>query len=248
MYILLLFSVSDKTCKGCVQFFHQSSSLQSQLTRSDLWIHLDKPIPKANPKSFIEIQVVDQKRKTKTLIAKTFIQHPKIGWHRVGLNDITKWTTSSNRGYLQVDLLLQISCVQSSVSLDGETLPYLDLSEETILKRRIRRSAKCTSRATTCCLDTFEIEFQKYVGDLAQAIILPKSVNVGQCRGTCNQPHTASDAHSGIVQSTKIKKPDVNLCCVPHKYKSFATLIYNGTDEIVIRNINDMVVSECGCA
>ena len=239
--------VMDPKCKNCVSFIRESSTRRSTVTNSDLWIHQN---PKINirRRRLIKVYLIKKGTWKKTLLAKRRIRRKRSGWHRINLKDIIKYIVTRG-GYLHIDLILQITCTGCKVSLSGINAPYFDLSEKSITKRKAHKSLKCTPGSTACCLDDFFINLQDYVEGLAEWIVLPKGINLGTCRGVCDSVHTVFGAHSGVVKAPKLKNSvEWDLCCVPKRYKSISTLFYNKKGEIIVRNIHDLVVSECACA
>lgn len=192
-----------------------------------------------------------QKNGDKKLMFKRIVTDgTQTGWVNEKINNNkSKWITyNKESGTSQVDLKLQLKCVGCKIDVEKKK-PMLDISEETKIRKRSRRSLKCTLNLNGgCCLDNFVVRFADFMGPHANNIIVPKSIDIRQCRGYCSHG-TISKAHGAILraaQSKSASSEDSRLCCVPQRYKPFPILISNG-NEITRKIINDVAVSECGC-
>lgn len=150
-----------------------------------------------------------------------------------------------------MDALIEIVCSYCRVITEDRTLPYAGLVAELLINPTpsVRR---CTVNTTTCCLDDFEIKLNKYIKPLSGDIIWPKVINVGACRGSCDDIHVGYHPHSALVSAVKLQGMKENkregLCCVPKKYVSISTIIDEGQGFLVAKSIHDLVVDECTCA
>jgi nodal len=114
-------------------------------------------------------------------------------------------------------------------------------------KRASERRAQLGARKL-CQRHDFDIDFADIGWD--KWIIYPKRYNAYYCMGRCPTPveKSYSPTNHAILQglirlgNTIIPRP----CCVPTKLRPLSMLYYE-YDEIVVRQHEDMIATECGC-
>ena len=74
---------------------------------------------------------------------------------------------------------------------------------------------------------------------------LPKTVDIGNCVGTCSDGYTHSNAHFFLKRhgAGSSFKP----CCVPFAYKDLTTLIQTSLGLIQITSLPGAIITKCGC-
>ena len=244
-YIYVL--VTDPQCPGCIRFSYTTNVYTGNISYLNLWVYQQATNGQGSKRNDIKVHKIQDV--SKEFILKQRVRRAKSGWVNIKINDIYKWITSTVDGHLKVELLLQLTCTHCSILLDGPNLPMLDISDEMMIKKRKRRSLKCSAREGECCLDSFYVEFKDFMGDFAKLIIWPEGEDIGHCRGSCEMGNPISREHAAILKAAKSKmSEDMQLCCVPQKFKSFSVLVYNRKVELIKKDIFDLVVAECGCA
>ncbi|XP_068225275.1 bone morphogenetic protein 2-like [Palaemon carinicauda] len=84
-------------------------------------------------------------------------------------------------------------------------------------------------------------------------IVYPTSYNAYQCLGQCSFPlgQDLNPTNHAIVQSIINNSGDFPLvqrpCCVPSTYGNLSLLYYNAEENVVLRQYDKMVATECGC-
>lgn len=95
--------------------------------------------------------------------------------------------------------------------------------------------------ASPCQLVPLMVNLTETVGEF---ILLPGTVDIGDCVGTCRRPENQITVHSYI--KNKIFGSSAQSCCVPTNFVGVEVLIQvNGS--FSIDRIESMKVTQCGC-
>ncbi|KAM9332681.1 inhibin subunit beta Aa [Pholidichthys leucotaenia] len=123
------------------------------------------------------------------------------------------------------------------------------------LRRRRKRGLECDGKVRICCKRQFYVNF-KDIG-WNDWIIAPPGYHANYCEGDCPS-HVASimgttlSFHSTVINHYRMKgnSPFQNLrsCCVPTRLRAMSMLYYNEEQKIIKKDIQNMVVEECGCS
>ncbi|XP_028289071.1 inhibin subunit beta Aa [Parambassis ranga] len=122
-------------------------------------------------------------------------------------------------------------------------------------RRRRKRGLECTDKVRICCKRQFYVNF-KDIG-WSDWIIAPPGYHANYCEGECPY-HMASitgsmfSFHSTVINHYRMKgqSPFQNLrsCCVPTRLRAMSMLYYNEEQKIIKKDIQNMIVEECGCS
>ncbi|XP_067463140.1 inhibin subunit beta Ab [Thunnus thynnus] len=122
-------------------------------------------------------------------------------------------------------------------------------------QRRIKRSLECDGKIHVCCKQQFYVNF-KDIG-WSDWIIAPSGYHANYCEGDCPN-HMASISssslsfHSTVINQYRIRgySPFQNIrsCCVPTRLRAMSMLYYNEEQKIIKKDIQNMIVEECGCS
>ena len=94
---------------------------------------------------------------------------------------------------------------------------------------------------SSCCeVQPLQLDFRKAFGAQFRSIVWPKKVNIGTC--LCTTPST-----NGEFCGTKSTTAATPCKCGPTKYENFKVLLYQGQNELVLKQISGVKISECGC-
>lgn len=120
---------------------------------------------------------------------------------------------------------------------------------------RKKRGLECDEEVQVCCKRQLYINF-KDIG-WNDWIIAPSGYHANYCEGECPS-HVASIAgstlsfHSAVISHYRLRgySPFQNLhsCCVPTRLRAMSMLYYNEEQKIIKKDIQNMVVEECGCS
>lgn len=122
-------------------------------------------------------------------------------------------------------------------------------------RRRRKRGLECDGKVRVCCKRQFYVNF-KDIG-WNDWIIAPSGYHANYCEGECPS-HVASitgstlSFHSTVISHYRMRgySPFQNLrsCCVPTRLRAMSMLYYNEEQKIIKKDIQDMIVEECGCS
>ena len=122
-------------------------------------------------------------------------------------------------------------------------------------RRRRKRGLECDGKVRVCCKRQFYVNF-KDIG-WNDWIIAPPGYHANYCEGDC-PGHVASitgsslSFHSTVINHYRMRgySPFQNLksCCVPTRLRAMSMLYYNEEQKIVKKDIQNMIVEECGCS
>uniref|UniRef100_A0A8C6SZT1 Inhibin subunit beta Aa n=1 Tax=Neogobius melanostomus TaxID=47308 RepID=A0A8C6SZT1_9GOBI len=122
-------------------------------------------------------------------------------------------------------------------------------------KRRKKRGLECDGKVRVCCKRQFYVNF-KDIG-WNDWIIAPNGYHANYCEGDCPS-HVASitgsslSFHSTVIGHYRMRgySPFQNLrsCCVPTRLRAMSMLYYNEEQKIIKKDIQNMIVEECGCS
>lgn len=121
--------------------------------------------------------------------------------------------------------------------------------------RRRKRGLECDGKVRVCCKRQFYVNF-KDIG-WNDWIIAPPGYHANYCEGECPS-HVASitgstlSFHSTVISHYRMRgySPFQNLrsCCVPTRLRAMSMLYYNEEQKIIKKDIQNMIVEECGCS
>lgn len=123
------------------------------------------------------------------------------------------------------------------------------------LRQRKKRGLECDEEVQLCCKRQLYIDF-KDIG-WNDWIIAPSGYHANYCEGECPS-HAASIAgstlsfHSTVISHYRMRGyspfQTLHSCCVPARLRAMSMLYYNEEQKIIKKDIQNMVVEECGCS
>uniref|UniRef100_A0A3Q2E2L5 Inhibin subunit beta Ab n=2 Tax=Cyprinodon variegatus TaxID=28743 RepID=A0A3Q2E2L5_CYPVA len=124
--------------------------------------------------------------------------------------------------------------------------------EEEEPQRRVKRGLECNGKIHVCCKRQFYVSF-KDIG-WSDWIIAPSGYHANYCEGECPNHMSGSTLsfHSAVISHYRMRGfgPFQNMksCCVPTRLRAMSMLYYNEEQKIIKKDIQDMIVEECGCS
>lgn len=200
------------------------------------------------------------------LVEKNFHAR-RSGWHMFSVSAAVQLLLESEEDAV---LSLRVSCplcasagarpvLMSSKQQDQSHRPFLVVlvQQEDGGDSRLRkkRGLECDEDVQVCCKRQFYIDF-KNIG-WNDWIIAPSGYHANYCEGECPS-HAASIAgstlsfHSTVISHYRMRGyspfQKLHSCCVPARLRAMSMLYYNEDQKIIKKDIQDMVVEECGCS
>ncbi|KAG9475946.1 inhibin beta A chain [Eleutherodactylus coqui] len=121
--------------------------------------------------------------------------------------------------------------------------------------RRRKRGLECDGKVSNCCKKHFYVSF-KDIG-WSDWIIAPPGYHANYCEGDCPN-HIAGTSgaslsfHSTVINQYRVKGQSpfnsIKSCCVPSKLRAMSMLYYDDGQNIIKKDIQNMIVEECGCS
>ncbi|XP_062337179.1 inhibin subunit beta Ab [Osmerus eperlanus] len=120
---------------------------------------------------------------------------------------------------------------------------------------RNKRALECDSKIRICCKRQFYVNF-KDIG-WNDWIIAPSGYHANYCEGDCPS-HVSSftgsslSFHSTVINHYRMRGytpfQNIKSCCVPTRLRAMSMLYYNEEQKIIKKDIQNMIVEECGCS
>ncbi|KAJ8336715.1 hypothetical protein SKAU_G00379350 [Synaphobranchus kaupii] len=252
--------------------FHMSKEGNdlSLVEQANVWLFLK--LAKANrSRAKVTIQLLHRQQGPDGLVQEVSVSEKAVDTRRSG------WHTLPVSGTVQAlldqggsSLGLRVSCPQCADV--GATLVLAEVPKREreqshrpflmavvrqdgdLAHRRSKRGLECDGKIRTCCKKQFHVNF-KEIG-WSDWIIAPSGYHANYCEGDC-PGHVASitgsslSFHSTVINHYRMRgySPFTNIksCCVPTRLRAMSMLYYNEEQKIVKKDIQNMIVEECGC-
>lgn len=253
---------------GIVNFLiSKEGGEMSVVDQANVWIFLR--LPKGNrTRANVTIRLLLQQSTGEKFLAEKSVDTRRSGWHTFPASESVQTLLQHGGSTLS----LRVSC---PLCADARATPVLvspggsereqshrpflmavvrqmdDLS----LRRRRKRGLECDGKARVCCKRQFYVNF-KDIG-WNDWIIAPSGYHANYCEGDCasNVASITGNSlsfHSTVISHYRIRgySPFTNIksCCVPTRLRAMSMLYYNEEQKIVKKDIQNMIVEECGCS
>lgn len=194
----------------------------------------------------------------------------RSGWHTLAIprtvQNLLDGGSSPLRLRISCPLCLEAGAAPVLTPANGEPAtgrdqshrPFLMVAlrdQEEVAKRRAKRALQCDGKIRICCKREFYVNF-KDIG-WSDWIIAPAGYHANYCEGDCPN-HMASigssplSFHSTVINHYRMRgySPFQNIksCCVPTRLRAMSMLYYNEEQKIIKKDIQNMIVEECGCS
>ncbi|XP_039609328.1 inhibin beta A chain-like [Polypterus senegalus] len=199
------------------------------------------------------------------MVSEKAVDTRRSGWHTLPVASIVQ--ALLEKGHNSLDL--RIACDQCQ---EAGATPILAEKEEKEQShrpflmvvarqsedhphRRRKRGLECDGKISICCKKQFQVSF-KDIG-WNDWIIAPSSYHANYCEGDCPSHITVTSGsplsfHSTVISHYRIRgySPfnSMKSCCVPTKFRAMSMLYYDDGQNIVKKDIQNMIVEECGCS
>ncbi|XP_016138197.1 inhibin beta A chain-like [Sinocyclocheilus grahami] len=239
----------------------------SLVEQANVWLFLR--LPKGNrTRANVTIRLLLQQSTGEKVLAEKSVDTRRSGWHMFPVSASLQALLQNGESTLSLRVSCPL-CADARATLvlvtpgGGEReqshRPFLmavvrqmdDLSQ----RRRRKRGLECDGKVRVCCKRQFYVNF-KDIG-WNDWIIAPSGYHANYCEGDCPS-HVASitgnslSFHSTVINHYRMRgySPFTNIksCCVPTRLRAMSMLYYNEEQKIVKKDIQNMIVEECGCS
>ncbi|XP_043920742.1 inhibin beta A chain [Protopterus annectens] len=238
--------------------------------QASVWLFLK--VAKSNrSRAKVEIQIFQRNQQHNNssegeiLLTHKTVETRRSGWHTLPVSAAVQ--ALLDRGQSVLDL--RVKCQQCKdggavVILAGKEekeqshrpfLMILARQSEDHPHRRRKRGLECDGKISICCKKQFFVSF-KDIG-WSDWIIAPTGYHANYCEGDCPS-HIAGTStssisfHSTVINHYRMRGyspfTSIKSCCVPTKLRAMSMLYYDDGQNIVKKDIQSMIVEECGCS
>ncbi|XP_028826578.1 inhibin subunit beta Aa [Denticeps clupeoides] len=258
---------------GFINFvISREGSDMSLVEQANVWLFLK--LTKTNrSRAKVTIQLFQQQEQhgnSEVLLAEKMVDTRRSGWHTFPVSSPVQALLAGSSSALE----LRVSCPQCAdvgatpvlVTSAGagereqSHRPFLmavvrQVDDAGLSHRRRKRGLECDGKVRVCCKRQFFVNF-KDIG-WNDWIIAPSGYHANYCEGDCPSnvasiTGSSLSFHSTVISHYRIRgySPFTNIksCCVPTRLRAMSMLYYNEEHKIVKKDIQNMVVEECGCS
>ncbi|KAM8727505.1 inhibin subunit beta Ab isoform 1-T1 [Acanthopagrus schlegelii] len=243
----------------------------SMVEQANVWIFLK--VSKGNrPKGKVMLRLLrlSNNEEEEECVSEKMVDTRRSGWHTLGVSRSIQTLLDSGRSSVS----MQVSCLlcaeagaapilvpantEQAGERDQSHRPFLMVvlrarEEETL--QRVKRGLECDGKIHVCCKRQFYVDFRDIGWN--DWIIAPSGYHANYCEGDCSN-HMASISssslsfHSTVINHYRMRgySPFQNIksCCVPTRLRAMSMLYYNEEQKIIKKDVQNMIVEECGCS
>ncbi|XP_042353892.1 inhibin subunit beta Ab [Plectropomus leopardus] len=244
----------------------------SVVEQANVWIFL-KVSKGSRAKGKVTLQLLqlhhEDDREKEECVSEKVVDTGRSGWHTLGVSRSIQTLLDGGGSSLSLRVSCQL-CAGAGASpilvpdiveragRDQSHRPFLMVAlraGEEATQRRVKRGLECDGKIRVCCKRQFYVNF-KDIG-WNDWIIAPSGYHANYCEGDCPN-HMASFSgsslsfHSTVINHYRMRgySPFQNIksCCVPTRLRAMSMLYYNEEQKIIKKDIQNMIVDECGCS
>ncbi|XP_048384452.1 inhibin subunit beta Ab [Stegostoma tigrinum] len=235
----------------------------SLVEQANIWLYLKLSNKSNRSRSKVTLRL-SQEGEGGRVVSEKQVDIKRSGWHSLPVSRTVQTILASTDRSLMLKVSCEL-CLEAGVSpvlietdVEESHRPFLMLlvRESTAHTHRIRkRGLECDGKVNICCRKQFYVNFRD-IG-WSDWIIAPPGYYGNYCEGECPS-HIAGTSgsslsfHSAVINHYRIRgySPFNNIksCCVPTKLRAMSMLYYDDGHNIVKKDIQNMIVEECGCS
>lgn len=258
-----------------VKFDISKESAGQVVEQANVWIFL-KLAKGSHAKGKVSLQLLQSPSvstdsnpdpQDEVLVSQKMVDARRSGWHTLSIGASAQALLDRGGGELRFRVSCPLCADVGAVPILGEGKgkehlqshrPFLMLvlrPAEDRQHRRSKRGLECDANMRACCKRHFYVNF-KDIG-WSDWIIAPSGYHANYCEGECpghaaNMAGTALSFHSTVINHYRMRgySPFVGIrsCCVPTRLRAMSMLYYNEEQKIIKKDIQNMIVEECGCS
>ncbi|XP_068998355.1 inhibin subunit beta Ab [Embiotoca jacksoni] len=248
----------------------------SAVEQANVWIFLKmSKVNRAKGKVMLRLlrlrpDAGDDEEDEDECVSEKMVDTRRSGWHTLSIQRSVQTLLDDGGSSLS----LRVSCPlcaeagaspllapadsERATGRDQSHRPFLMVvlrAREEAAQRRVKRGLECDGKIRLCCKRQFYVNF-KDIG-WSDWIIAPSGYHANYCEGDCPN-HMASlgssslSFHSTVINHYRMRgySPFQNIksCCVPTRLRAMSMLYYNEEQKIIKKDIQNMIVEECGCS
>ncbi|KAG7319480.1 hypothetical protein KOW79_016623 [Hemibagrus wyckioides] len=253
----------------------KESAPQSVVEQANVWIFL-KLAKGSHAKGKVSLQLLQTPSvstesnpdpQDEVLVSQKMVDARRSGWHTLSVGASVQALLDRGGGELRLRVSCPLCADVGAVPILGEGKgkehsqshrPFLMLALRPADERQHRRSKRgleCEGNMRACCKRHFYVNF-KDIG-WSDWIIAPSGYHANYCEGECpghaaNMAGTALSFHSTVINHYRMRGyspfAGIRSCCVPTRLRAMSMLYYNEEQKIIKKDIQNMIVEECGCS
>ncbi|XP_044076115.1 inhibin subunit beta Ab [Siniperca chuatsi] len=243
----------------------------SVVEQANIWIFLK--VSKGNRvkgKAMLRLLHPHRDHDEEECVSEKMVDTHRSGWHTLSVSRSVQTLLDGGGSSLSLRVSCPL-CTEAGASpvlvpavgerareRDQSHRPFLMVAVralEEATQRRVKRGLECDGKIRICCKRQFYVNF-KDIG-WNDWIIAPSGYHANYCEGDCPN-HMASISvsslsfHSTVINHYRMRgySPFQNIksCCVPTRLRAMSMLYYNEEQKIIKKDIENMIVEECGCS
>ena len=238
--------------------------------QANVWVFVK--VPKANrAKGKVMLRLLQLKgNDEEECVSEKLVDARRSGWHTLDVaRSIQALLDGGGRSIgLRICCLLCAEAEATPILAPANTMraggrdqshrPFLMSvlrAREEATQGRVRRGLECDEKTHVCCKRQFYVNFRDIGWN--DWIIAPSGYHANYCEGDCPN-HMASlsgsslSFHSTVINHYRMRGyspfQSIKSCCVPTRLRAMSMLYYNEEQKIIKKDIQNMIVEECGCS
>ncbi|XP_020514247.1 inhibin beta A chain-like [Labrus bergylta] len=242
------------------------SSDSSVVEQANVWIFF-KVLKgnRAKGKVMLRLLLEDDKGEEDCVLEK-MVDARRSGWHTLAISRQVQNLLEGGSSSLSLEVSCPLCAEGGALPVlttgaggrDQSHRPFLTVTmrpREELTQRRIKRGLECDGKLRLCCKRQFYVDF-KDIG-WSDWIIAPSGYHANYCEGDCPN-HMVSfggsslSFHSMVINHYRLRGhgpfQNVRSCCVPTRLRAMSMLYFNEEQKIIKKDVQDMIVDECGCS
>ncbi|KAF7692827.1 inhibin subunit beta Ab [Silurus meridionalis] len=253
----------------------EDSTIQSVVEQANVWIFLKLP-KGSHAKGKVSLQLLqtpgvstesNPDPQDEVLVSQKMVDARRSGWHTLSVGASVQTLLDRGGGELRLRVSCPLCAEIGAVPILGEGKgkehsqshrPFLMVvlhPAEERQHRRNKRGLECEGNMRACCKRHFYVNF-KEIG-WSDWIIAPSGYHANYCEGECpghaaSMAGTALSFHSTVINHYRMRGyspfAGIRSCCVPTRFRAMSMLYFNEEQKIIKKDIQNMIVEECGCS
>ncbi|XP_033103220.1 growth/differentiation factor 8-like isoform X1 [Anneissia japonica] len=220
---------------------------------ASLWVYVDKATVVQRTVTHLRVYMLIEATPTSPMKKKLYkaktisLSTAKGSWERFDASQLTReWTKDPSIAHRYIVLEAHDSAGNNLVITAPNDRHSPVFSVEFDKKRRHgrshKRTQKCNTNSSVCCMEKLRIDFKKFGWDW---VIAPSAFYANYCKGQC--PISALLGSGTFELSMLNQESAIAQCCSPTELKPLKMVYTDRHNEFTFQEVSDMVVESCLC-